>query len=315
MRQSEKLSITFLLTFLLYLGVSLFLSLQPWSSGIPLYADLVLSQALLILPALCYVRMNRVNLKRVLPRRRLTVGTVLCLIGMIFALEPLLTFVNYASSLLFGSGTAGLNSELIRLPAVGNILFVAVMPAFTEETVFRGVYYQGLRRNGFWKAALVSGLFFGLMHANWNQFSYGFLLGVLFALLIEATGSIYAPMLVHFGINFQSVMALNSYRELGEQEYESLMENGSRLLYGSDGAVSSLMVSYLFLAAAVSLGLCILLLWGITKLSERTGYMNWVLRGGEQRHLEETGKERLLSVPLVLAVFVPSVIICVLQVV
>ena len=56
----------------------------------------------------------------------------------------------------------------------------------------------------FGKAALMSGLIFGLMHLNFNQFSYGFVLGVIFAAVVEASGSIYASMAIHFLINFQS---------------------------------------------------------------------------------------------------------------
>lgn len=332
--QSARLSITFLITFLLSLVVSFLLSFWPGEIELPLYANLLLSQGLLLLPSYVYLKKNaqetegfnreserdtqrlsqRILPLRGVPRRRLTAGTVLCLIGLVFVLEPLLAFVNYVSSVLFGNATTGLSSQMTQLPVLTNILFVAILPAWCEEMVFRGMYYQGLRRHGFWKAALVSGLFFGLMHMNWNQFSYGFLLGLLFPMLIEATGSIYASMLVHFGINFQSVTALASYQGMEASEYENLIENSGKLLYGSGKAVSSLVGSYLFLAAALSFGLCALLVWGITKLSERTGYMRWVFWGGERRHLETLGKEPLLSLPLILAIAVPAAIMCILQI-
>ena len=72
----------------------------------------------------------------------------------------------------------------------------------------------------------MSGLIFGLMHLNFNQFSYGFVLGVIFAAVVEASGSIYASMAIHFLINFQSAQAINALTSLTASgvEEEGMLE-------------------------------------------------------------------------------------------
>ena len=88
--------------------------------------------------------------------------------------------------------------ELIAYPFVVQLLIIAVLPACVEEFVFRGLIYHSYRKNGILGAAVLSGLVFGLMHLNINQLSYAAVMGIIFALLVEATGSMYSSMLAHY---------------------------------------------------------------------------------------------------------------------
>jgi len=314
MKQSSKISIAFLASVLLYVTVSFLLGFLPEGTDIPIYFNLILSQAIIALPAVYYAVKNGKNLKKITIGKRMSGWAVLCLVIFIFISEPLIMFLNYASSLIFGNAVAGLSQEILYLPTWANIIFIAILPALSEEFVFRGIYYQGFRKHGFWKAALVSGLFFGLMHMNWNQFSYGFVLGILFAFLNEATGNIRASMIVHFGINFESVMAVSSLKSLMENEElsEMLMSSeqtvnlnlmeGMELLYGS----------YLFLAAAISAALCVLLIWLVAKACSRTGYMGWILWGGEKQHLRTMVREPFFDRYLTAAIVLPALIMSLL---
>ncbi len=310
MNQSSKLSITFIGCAVLYFAVSLLMSFVPAEIEIPVYLNLLISQMLIIIPAVLYMKKSRKSLKKLLAGKRLSGWAVVCLVVFIFAAEPLMMFLNYVSSLLFGNAVAGLSEELLSLPTITNVLFIAVMPAVVEETVFRGIFYQGYRRHGFWKAALISGLFFGLMHMNWNQFSYGFVLGILFAFLIEATGNIRAAMIVHFGINFESVMAVDTLRRsLGEQELtELLAQAGQAGVLESIEGMNLFYGTYLFLAAAISAAVCIFLIWLTAKLSQRCGYMSWMLWGGERRHLQTLEKQPLFDRWMAAAIAIPVII-------
>ena len=79
-----------------------------------------------------------------------------------------------------------------------NILFVALLPAFVEEFVFRGVFYQTYRKSSMKAALVLSGLLFGCMHMNFNQFLYTFVFGMILVFMMEATGSIVTSMICHF---------------------------------------------------------------------------------------------------------------------
>ena len=87
-----------------------------------------------------------------------------------------------------------------------NILFVALLPAFVEEFVFRGVFYQTYRKSSMKAALVLSGLLFGCMHMNFNQFLYTFVFGMILVFMMEATGSIVTSMICHFLLNLNGVL-------------------------------------------------------------------------------------------------------------
>ena len=61
---------------------------------------------------------------------------------------------------------------------------------------------------------LLSALLFGMVHMNFNQMGYAFVLGISMALLVEATGSIWASIIFHITVNARSVIALFGVEKL-----------------------------------------------------------------------------------------------------
>jgi uncharacterized protein len=80
-------------------------------------------------------------------------------------------------------------------------ILVIVFAPISEELFFRGFLFGGLRgRMTFWPAALVSGVFFGLIHllgGSWEVIAPLAAFGVLLAWLYERTGSLGPPILMH----------------------------------------------------------------------------------------------------------------------
>lgn len=83
-------------------------------------------------------------------------------------------------------------------------LSIAVIPALTEEFLFRGVVMGLLRKFGDSFAIITSSLFFGLMHQNFIQFPFAFVGGLVFGYITIYTGSIVPAIAVHFANNFFS---------------------------------------------------------------------------------------------------------------
>lgn len=80
------------------------------------------------------------------------------------------------------------------------IMVVVVMAPVTEELVFRGFVYGGLRKVlGFFPAALLTSVIFAAVHLqfNWVQFFQILLLGLILAWLYEHKGNLVAPMVAH----------------------------------------------------------------------------------------------------------------------
>lgn len=82
-----------------------------------------------------------------------------------------------------------------------NIVFTAVLPAICEETAHRGLALKGAIGFGATKAIIISGLLFGLMHMNIEQFFYASLIGFYLGFLALHTDSIWPGVIIHFTNN------------------------------------------------------------------------------------------------------------------
>ena len=78
-----------------------------------------------------------------------------------------------------------------------------------EEVVFRGYIYTAVKRMaGLPVAVILSGLLFGVVHMNLMALLPLTLLGIILALSYEYTGSLWAPIAIHFFFNAASVVMI-----------------------------------------------------------------------------------------------------------
>ena len=92
------------------------------------------------------------------------------------------------------------------VPLGFGLLFIAVLPAIMEEFAFRKVIFGLTRKHGFYPAAILSSVCFGLMHQNFLQGIFAFGMGMIFCYVYEKTGRIWVTMLLHFANNAISVL-------------------------------------------------------------------------------------------------------------
>ena len=83
---------------------------------------------------------------------------------------------------------------------------VAIIPAFVEELLFRGVILSNIRPYSESDAVLISAILFGLMHQAPYQLFYTTAVGVILGVIRVKTGSIWMGVLVHFFNNFYSIL-------------------------------------------------------------------------------------------------------------
>ncbi len=173
------------------------------------FINLLLSQVIFVIPVIVYLVIGTDNVKDLLRINKVSIPNVILLIVFAFFISPLLSFLN-AFSLLFTTNqiTDTISKTVYSYPLAISLLLVAVIPAILEETVYRGVFFNEFRKINPRKGVVLSGLLFGLMHMNFNQFIYAFVMGMIFALLVEVTDSIISSMIVHFTINGSSVILM-----------------------------------------------------------------------------------------------------------
>ena len=93
------------------------------------------------------------------------------------------------------------------------VLATTLMVGFVEETFFRGLMLNALKAHGFWRAAILTSVLFGLTHAlnlaagksvadQVAQIIYALAIGFAFAALVLKKGLLWPLVIAHFLIDF-----------------------------------------------------------------------------------------------------------------
>lgn len=205
---------------------------------------------------------------------------------------PLTTLINAISMLFVDNTVMALSEQILGVALPVMIFFMAVVPALCEETMFRGIVYGGYRKYGNkFTAVLLSGFLFGVMHMNLNQALYAFAIGVLLALLFEATDSILPTILFHFVYNAQSCCLLFFVEELMPGFYSE----PANLEMATAATDMYMMIAAYIILAAIFTPLAICMLYKIAKNEGRVEQLKETLPGKKE------GKERIATVSFAVA--------------
>lgn len=107
--------------------------------------------------------------------------------------------------------------EVTSLVLLAQFFVITLLIGFAEEAIFRGLMLHALKAHGFWRAAIITALLFGLSHAlnglagksmaeTGAQIFYAVAFGFAFAALVLQKGILWPLVLVHFLIDFVSFL-------------------------------------------------------------------------------------------------------------
>lgn len=163
---------------------------------------LVFSQVVfLLLPTVIYFILTKKPVKETLKLNKLYVTDIICLVLIGILCYPIAGLCANISSIFFENNVQAVVNELDGTSFVTLIGIMALTPAICEEIVMRGVVLSEYKYKSTFKAAVMNGLIFGLMHLSGQQFLYAAILGFVFAYIVRATGSLFSTMIVHFVFN------------------------------------------------------------------------------------------------------------------
>lgn len=297
----KKVNMLLLLTLIVYLGYSLIISSIVYSmdGDVPILGNtmfqLVSSQIALLAPTVCFLWKYKVPVMEYLHIKSLRIPTLLLVILFTYVSYPIISLCNYIS-LFFTENVIDntIQKLLEQYPTVICVIAVALVPCIVEELIFRGVLYRAYKQGGVGKAAVFTGLLFGLFHLNLNQMSYALVMGIVLVLLNEATGSMLSSMLMHFLINATSIVSAAAYYRQGEN------------LQSESAPPDVLVLRQLIILSIVSLIFMILLLRGMISLEKRKEKVK------ELKYVSEK-KEKIFSFSLIVAFVICIVMMTISQ--
>jgi len=202
------------------------ISASPW-------LIIVTQLTALLLPLFVWLYIKKDSFKKNMPNWALGTKNIVIITLLSFLLQPVMMTVSGISSLFFTNYVSETIYAFMEYPLWLIILAMAVTPAVVEELVFRGYLQTQHQDRNIHQAALLNGLFFGIIHLNMQQFAYAFFMGIIFAYMVYYTRSIWAGILPHFivnatqGIIGRLAFAPGAYETLAQVEPERLITSVS----------------------------------------------------------------------------------------
>lgn len=213
--------------------------LRAWN--LPVYFTLILGEVLfLLIPSIIYLIITKSSVKNTLRLNKINIPSIAIIIILGLVSQPIATFFALISSLLFKNNVTTVFTQIKSLPLGVLVCVMAVTPAICEEIAMRGIVFSGYKAISIKKAALITGLMFGIMHLNPVQFLYAFALGILFAYIVHITNSIFSSMICHFIFNgWQTVLSWG------------IMKFSSNINQDTAGAIKTMNKSLMFSALTI----------------------------------------------------------------
>lgn len=208
MNRVKRANWFFLVMVCIFIGGSFLFSFIDAKVGLPENLSVMSGQILIAVAVIGYILFTRENPFKFIKHERLGIVDILLVALIMFLCLPLVYFINFVSMTFTENEIADTLLDVVNNPYLLNLAMIAVTPAIVEELVCRGILYHSYKTKNTIFAIVMSAFIFGLLHLNLNQMLYAMAIGIVFCIVVEATGSIYSSMIMHFIMNSISVFMM-----------------------------------------------------------------------------------------------------------
>lgn len=263
--------------------------------------SILMTQGYLLACGLIYMAVTKTKFQRDLRVKKFRLSTFFLSLVLLVTAAPMATWLNAFSQLFAKNEIAGGIFEMTELlPAWLGVMIIGCLPGFIEELLYRGILFSAFRKRSILTGVIISALSFGFMHMNFNQIMYAIYLGVIFALVVEATGSIVSTMILHMLFNAMNTLYLYILPKMFEFMAQ-FSEEYAKIDLNETMAQTAKPSEILFMLAVITpfaiggLVLTILLLKQIAKINGRE--FTWACFKGNK---EEVKKTKPITVGIIL---------------
>ncbi len=181
-----------------------------------------LIQIMFIVTAVVYCAVRKINIP-IVTRMNKGLRPLQYVLLPLIAIATILVFLPIANAWTSFLQIIHYHGAGVSMPATSKVwvyflaLFVmAVMPAFGEEILMRGFVLHGASTRSLWFGIIISSTLFSLMHASPLQLVHQFGLGMVLAIVVASTGSIWGAVIIHFLNNFIAITLTNYLPQVDE---------------------------------------------------------------------------------------------------
>ena len=206
-----------------------------------------------IFPAIIYLIITKQSARDVLKLNKLYFKDALLIILLAFICQPIMTFFSLVSQFFFENEIGNFVTGIVDSPYIILLLLIAVLPAITEEITIRGVVLSGYEDKNIYLSCAITGLLFGIMHLDPQQFLYAAFLGFVLALVVRITNSIFASALIHFLINGTSITLQKLLSLIPDNT--SVMEQATEVSLRSLGSQEKIFIAIFYGMIALAFGI------------------------------------------------------------
>ncbi len=297
----KKANLAFLFMILSTLALVICCSYWALMTGkeLPLPVNNMLCEFMVLIPAVAMTLYSGDSLSSVIPFKKIKISSALLSVLYVVTLFPLVTFVNSISMLFVDNAVASISDQLVELPMEVMLVSIGLFGPFVEEIVFRGVLFQSYKRSGRIIASMVlSAVLFGMMHLNFNQFAYGAVMGFMFCLIVEATGSVLSSFIAHAVFNSFEVITMYNI-DLGGAE-DIATETSDLVLY----------IGVYFVLSVIFTAIALCIVYKMADIEGRKNYIDKLFAREEKElsamfDMEDAEKKKtLITIPLIIVMII-----------
>lgn len=174
------------------------------------------------------IKSNQLDIKEVLPIRKVPLGLWPGLLPVVAGLSILLSELDNLFRLVFEMSPelAAIFNDLMGSSGINwlSTIAVIIVAPLTEEALFRGLFLSGFKRRYPPRTAILASAFlFASFHMLPWQFAAPIVLGALFAWLVLGTGSILPALIGHmFNNAIPYLMMLGGWRVPGFNDFTQI---------------------------------------------------------------------------------------------
>jgi|GEM_PF-430906 len=248
-------NVIFLVLAGIFLTVGAYVQSRSVLSGL-----LITEYGIILAPVIIYSLLTKKNIKKVFRLKVLPLKAIFKIIGIAFTLLPIIAVANLLVIWLIehlsktfdvGLPSASTSSEYLVLMFV-----ISITAGICEESLFRGVVLDAYETAfGLKWGALFSGLLFGIFHFNPQNLLGPIILGIVFAYIVQVTGSIWAGVIAH-AMNNGIAVTMGFLANLSSSEADILAaQNSPNMLFESNAIIAGVILFYGLFALLTSAGL------------------------------------------------------------